>query len=120
NTGRLLGQFVLYPARFPTARLKFSVSPSVKMGRQMTTRTFGQFNARWRELNRTPRRQRLVKHLIECGERPVLEALLAVDGGQPLDVVWEDFCGLPPEPYQAVGADVLPIDEVTVVDGGRR
>jgi hypothetical protein len=83
-------------------------------------RSFGQFNARWRELNRTPRRQRLVKHLIECGARPVLEALLAVDAGQDLDVVLEDFCRLSPETYQSVGADVMPIDEAAVIEGGRR
>jgi hypothetical protein len=77
------------------------------------TRTFS-------DLNRTPRRQRLVKHLIECGERPVLEALLAVEAGQDVDVVLEEFCRLQPEIYEAVGADVLPIDQVTVVDGGKR
>jgi hypothetical protein len=86
----------------------------------MNTRTFGDFNAIWRDLNRTPRPQRLVKRLIECGERPVLEALLAVDAGQDLDVVLEEFCRLSPETYQAVGADALPIDEATVIAGGRR
>jgi hypothetical protein len=83
------------------------------------TRTFGDFTARWRDLNRTPRRQRLVKHLVECGERPVLEALLAVDSGQDLDQVLEDFAKIQPEVYEAVGADALPIDEVTVVAGRR-
>jgi hypothetical protein len=84
------------------------------------TRTFSDFTNRWRDLNRTPRRQRLVKHLIECGERPVLEALLAVEAGQDVDVVLEEFCRLQPEICEAVGADVLPIDQVTVVDGGKR
>jgi hypothetical protein len=69
---------------------------------------------------RTPRRQRLVRHLIECGERPVFEALLAIENGQPLDEVLEGFGRLAPEVYEAIGADVMPIDEVTVIDGGRR
>jgi hypothetical protein len=72
------------------------------------------------DINRTPRRQRLVRHLVECGERPVLEALLAVENGQRLDEVLEGFARLAPELYEAVGADVLPIDEVAVIDGGRR
>jgi hypothetical protein len=81
--------------------------------------TFGDFNRSWAELTRTPRRQRLVRHLVECGERPVLEALLAVAAGDQLDVVLEDFARLKPETYRAVGADALPIDSVTVVRGGR-
>jgi hypothetical protein len=32
----------------------------------------------WQDPARTPRRQRLVKHLYACGERLVLEALLQV------------------------------------------
>jgi hypothetical protein len=69
---------------------------------------------------RTPRRQRLVKHLHRCGPRPVLEALLHVDAGEPLDVVLEAFCCLKPEDYAAAGADVLPINKFRVVNGGRR
>jgi hypothetical protein len=45
--------------------------------------------------------------------------LLAVEAGQRLDEVLEDFARLQPEIYQAVGADVLPIDEAAVL-GGRR
>ena len=63
---------------------------------------------------RTARQQHLAKHLHRCGPRPVLEALIAVDRGQGLDAVLEDFARLQPETYQAVGADTLPID------GGRR
>ncbi len=77
------------------------------------TRAFG-------DIRRTPRRQRLVRHLVECGERPVLEALLAVENGQDLDLVLEDFARLAPELYEAIGADMLPIDEMSVIDGGRR
>jgi hypothetical protein len=44
---------------------------------------------------------------------------LAVEAGQSLDVVLEDFARLQPEIYEAVGADMLPIDEVIMVDGGR-
>jgi hypothetical protein len=77
-------------------------------------------NARWRDRNRTPRRQRLVRHLVECGERPVLEALLAVESGENLDIVLEDFARLHPDVCEAIGADVLPIDELGVVNGGRK
>jgi hypothetical protein len=69
---------------------------------------------------RTPRRQRLVRHLVECGERPVLEALLAVADGQDLDRVLEGFARLQPEIYAALGGDVLPIDDLALIDGGRR
>jgi hypothetical protein len=72
------------------------------------------------EAQRSARRQRLAKHLHKCGVRPVLEALIAVEGGQPLDTVLEDFARLSPEIYEAVGADVMPIDAVAVIAGGRR
>jgi hypothetical protein len=64
---------------------------------------------------RTPRRQRLVRHLVECGERPVLVA-----DGQDLDRVLEGFARLQPEIYAALGGDVLPIDDLALIDGGRR
>jgi hypothetical protein len=83
-------------------------------------RTLGQFNATWRDLNRTSRRQRQVRHLYKCGPRPVLEALIAVDAGQDLDVVLEDFCRLQPKIYHAVGADESPFEQVGVIDGGRK
>jgi hypothetical protein len=38
------------------------------------------------------KRQQQVKHLVTCGERCVLEALIAVDNGQPLDLVLRDYC----------------------------
>jgi hypothetical protein len=44
---------------------------------------------------RNARRQRLCKHLHAAGPRPVMEALLAVDGGQPLDHVLEDYGRIP-------------------------
>jgi hypothetical protein len=69
---------------------------------------------------RTPRRQHLVKHLIDCGDRSVLEALLAVDAGQDLDAVLEDFARLDPEIFEALGADLMPIDSLIVIDGGHR
>ncbi len=71
-------------------------------------------------ITRSARRQRLVQHLHRCGPRPVLEALIAVECGQDLDVVLEDFARLQPEIFEAVGADVLPIDDMAVVDGGVR
>jgi hypothetical protein len=84
-----------------------------------TVATFGDFNRSWAELTRTPSRQHLVRHLVECGTRPVLEALLAVAGGDELDAVLEDFARLRPETCRAIGANVLPIDSVTIVRGGR-
>jgi hypothetical protein len=83
-------------------------------------KTIGDFNARWRDLNHTPRRQRLVRHLMECGPRPVLEALIETESGTPLDEVLESYARLQPESFEALGADALPIDELTLVDGGRR
>lgn len=68
---------------------------------------------------RSARRQRLAAHLHDCGPRPVLEALLAVASGQPLDRVLEDFARLPVALYAAVGADRMPIDELLIVNGGR-
>ena len=67
---------------------------------------------------RSPRRQHLARHLHACGPRPVLEALLEVEAGRPLDAVLADFGRLPPELYRVMGADVLPIDEWALVDGG--
>jgi hypothetical protein len=59
---------------------------------------------------RSPRRQHLVKHLVDCGDRSVLEALLAVEEGQPLDWVLEDFGRIHPDTFAAIGADVVPVD----------
>jgi len=45
--------------------------------------------------------------------------LIAVASGQDLHAVLEDFARVPAEVYRAVGADVLPIDEIAVIDGAR-
>jgi hypothetical protein len=66
---------------------------------------------------RTPRRQHLVKHLARCGDRSVLEALLAVEAGQDLDEVLEDFARLDPKIFEAIGADIMPIDSLYLVRG---
>ena len=50
----------------------------------------------------------------------MLEALLAVAAGQDLDFVLEDFARIPVSIYLEVGADLLPIDEIALLDGGRR
>ena len=68
---------------------------------------------------RNARRQRLVDHLHQCGPRPVLEALISVAAGDDLDDVLADFGRLPSEIYRGIGADVLPIDIMTVLNGGR-
>lgn len=83
-------------------------------------RTFGQFNRTWRDLNRTSRRQRLVKHLMECGPRPVLEALIQTEAGTPLDTVLASYAKLQPELFEMLGADELPFEQVGVIDGGRK
>jgi hypothetical protein len=57
---------------------------------------------------RSARRRRLCSHLHAAGPRPVLEALIAVDGGQPLDDVLEDFGRVPADIYHAVGASSFP------------
>jgi hypothetical protein len=64
---------------------------------------------------RNARRQRLVKHLWQAGARPVLEALLEVDAGRPLDEVLERFGRIPPHIYRTLGADVLAIDVLVPV-----
>jgi hypothetical protein len=74
----------------------------------------------WRDVNRSPRRQRLVRHLHRCGPRMVLQALIHTEAGTPLDTVLEVFCSLEPEDYRAAGVDVLPIDRLKVVNGGRK
>jgi hypothetical protein len=53
---------------------------------------------------RSVRRQYLSKRLHIAGPRPVLEALLAVDSGQPLDDVLEDFARVPSSFYRILGA----------------
>jgi hypothetical protein len=53
---------------------------------------------------RSARRIRLSTHLHAAGPRPVLEALLAVESGQDLDAVLEDFGRIPADIYHAVGA----------------
>jgi hypothetical protein len=53
---------------------------------------------------RSARRRRLCAHLHNAGPRPVLEALIAVESGQPLDDVLEDFGRIPADIYHTVGA----------------
>jgi hypothetical protein len=57
-----------------------------------------------RDSKRSVRRQYLSKRLHAAGPRPVLEALLAVDGEQPLDDVLEDFARIPSSFYSILGA----------------
>jgi hypothetical protein len=53
---------------------------------------------------RSVRRQHLCRHLQKAGSRPVLEALLAVEAGQPLDDVLEDFARVPSSYFSILGA----------------
>jgi hypothetical protein len=61
---------------------------------------------------RTARRQRQSSHLHQCGPRCILEALLALEAGEPLDAVLADFERLPPATYHAAIA--------AFCDGGAR
>ena len=53
---------------------------------------------------RSDRRQQLCKDLHASGWRPVMEALIAVENGQPLDDVLEDFARIPSSFYSILGA----------------
>jgi hypothetical protein len=67
---------------------------------------------------RSPRRQLLTKYLHALGPRPLLEALIEIEAGRALDGVLADFARLDPAVVSALGADVLPIDQVAIIDGG--
>jgi hypothetical protein len=67
---------------------------------------------------RSARQQHLARHLHSCGPRPVLEALLALEEGQPLNAILEDFGRLPASPFKALGADLPPIDHLVLINGG--
>jgi hypothetical protein len=70
--------------------------------------------------SRNARRQRLVQHLHDAGPRPTLEVLLAVEKGQPLDLVLSEFARVPVATYHATGASELPINQrLAVINGGR-
>jgi hypothetical protein len=69
---------------------------------------------------RTPRRQHLARHLHAAGPRPVLEALLELEAGRPLDAVLESYGRIPVGIFHELGADKLCTGPYTVVDGGAR
>jgi hypothetical protein len=50
---------------------------------------------------RTRRRQVQILHLHQCGPRCLLEAMLAIEAGEPLDAALADFERLPPSVYDA-------------------
>ena len=56
------------------------------------------------DIKRSVRRQYLCKRLHASGSRPVLEALLDVENGRPLDDVLEDFARVPSSFYRILGA----------------
>lgn len=89
------------------------------------TLTKGRAESFWRRLTppintRTPRRQHLAAHLHRCGVRPMFEAMLELEAGQPLDEVLERYCRLVPELYASIGADQFPPDQLFAIEGGRR
>ena len=58
---------------------------------------------------RSVMRQQLVAHLVAAGARPVLEAIIAIEKGEPVDAVLAAFAKVPVSTYRSIGADVLPI-----------
>jgi hypothetical protein len=73
-----------------------------------------------RPCDRSPRRQRLVRRLVQCRERIVLEALVQVDAGAPLDDTLEAFCCLQPADYAAAAVAALPLNKLALLNGGAR
>jgi hypothetical protein len=67
---------------------------------------------------RNARRRYLVRRLHAAGVRPVLECLLDVASGRPLDEALVDFARLPPETYRSVGAHDFP--PPVIIKGGRK
>jgi hypothetical protein len=59
---------------------------------------------------RNAKRQHQVAHIYAAGPRPVLEALLDVAAGKPLDDVLAAFGRIAISTYHMLGADELPID----------
>jgi len=76
-----------------------SPAPTWQVGNGANDKAFDNVGSK-----RSARRQRLSARLHAAGPRPVLEALLAVESGQPLDEVLEDFGRIPADVYHAVGA----------------
>jgi hypothetical protein len=69
---------------------------------------------------RNARRQRLALRLHEAGPRPTFEAILDIAAGHDLDETLEDFARLDASTYEAVGANRLPIQKISIVKGGKR
>jgi hypothetical protein len=67
---------------------------------------------------RSARRQYLAKRIHDCGPRATFEAFLELEAGRTLDDVLAAFGRLDPKIVHALGADVLAIDTVCVIDGG--
>jgi hypothetical protein len=63
-------------------------------------------------------RQRLVQHLHAAGPRPIFEAMIELADGRDLDSVLERYARIPVGVYHALGADRLPIEALTLLDGG--
>jgi hypothetical protein len=64
---------------------------------------------------RSARLQRLIAHLHEAGPRPVMEAMLEVARGKPLDSVLEAYGRIPVEIYHQLGANRLPFERLRLV-----
>jgi hypothetical protein len=64
---------------------------------------------------RNVRRQRLARHLHECGVRPMFEAMLDIADGRDLDEVLQDFGRVSVETYHSVDADDFPTIKLKVV-----
>ena len=60
---------------------------------------------------RSTARQRGVAHLCASGPRVVLEALLEISRGKPIDEVLQRYRKVAVSTYRAIGADVMPIHQ---------
>src|SRR5262249_38111914 len=58
-------------------------------------------------------------HLHECGPRCVLEGLIAVERGQSVDAMLEDFGRVSAETFHKVGASTLPVKRELILKGGK-
>jgi hypothetical protein len=70
--------------------------------------------------DRTPRRQRGVRHIVECGERIVFEFGWLVAHGMSFDDALEFLGAFDPADCRAADIADFPIGQLKIVNGGRR
>ena len=60
---------------------------------------------------RSVERQQGIAHLYASGPRDVMEAMLEISSGKPLNSVLRRYSKIPVSTYRMLGADVLPIHQ---------